>query len=122
MGHTITIQGKIWTACYSLRAAMAVADKYGDIKKALFESGETASERTRARIFVLHELLMAGKAWKEMENGVPADVPPTEEQLLDLIPAAKSGEILEQMIRAINDDENADFDAEDPNGKNLKAT
>lgn len=122
MKQTIEIRSKRWPACYSLRAAMAVSDKFGDIKKALFESGENFSERSRARIFVLHELLMAGKAWEEMENGVPADVPPTEEQLLDLIPAAKGGEILEQMIRVINDDESADFDAEDPDGKNPKAT
>ena len=122
MKHTIAIHGKDWPACYSLRAAMAVSDKYGDVKKALFETGETASERTRARIFVLHELLMAGKTWEEMENGVPADVPPTEEQLLDMITSAKSGQLLEQMIRVINDDESADFDAEDPDGKNPKAT
>ena len=123
MDLTITIRGKQWPARYSLRAAMAVEDKFGSVKKALFEQGETSGERIRARIFVLHEILMAGKAWEEMENGVPADVPPTEEQLLDMIAFAKSGTVMEQMIRVINDDEQTDFEAEEPDDrKNPQAT
>ena len=118
MNLFITIRGKKWPARYSLRAAMAVEDKFGSVKKALFEQGETASEQTRARIFVLRELLKAGKAWTELEEGEQAAEPPSEEQLLDMIASAKSGEIMEQMIRAINDDEKADFEAEDPEGKN----
>lgn len=118
MEQHIEIQGTKWPARYSLRAAMAVEDKYGSIKKALFEAGETATEQIRARIFVLHELLKAGKAWMELEEGEAAQEPPTEEQLLDLITSAKSGAVMDQMIRVINDDEQADFEAEDPEGKN----
>ena len=118
MGLCIEIRGKQWPARYSLRAAMAVEDKFGSVKKALFEQGETASAQIRARIFVLRELLKAGKAWQELEAGEPAEEPPSEEQLLDLIASAKSGAIMEQMIRVINDDERTDFEAEDPEGKN----
>ena len=57
-----------------------------------------------------------------MEEGGTAKEPPTEEQLLDVIAFAKSGGIMEQMIQAINDDEKADFDAEEPDGKNPEAT
>lgn len=122
MELTIKINGKQWPARYSLRAAMAVEDKYGSVKKALFEQSETASAQIRARIFVLRELLKAGKAWAELEEGRKAEEPPSEEQLLDMIPSAKEGEIMEQMIRAINDDERTDFEAEDPDGKNPQAT
>lgn len=123
MGLSIEIQGKKWPARYSLRAAMAVEDKFGGVKKALFEAGETAAERVRARIFVLHELLKAGKAWAELEENEKSEEPPTEEQLLDMIASAKSGEIMEQMIRVINDDEQSDFEAEAPDeGKNPHAT
>lgn len=122
MGLYIEIQGKKWPARYSLRADMAVEDKFGGIKKALFEQGETASEQIRARLFVLRELLKAGKVWKELEEGGTADEPPSEELLLDVIAAARSGEIMEQMIRVINDDEQTDFEAEDPDGKNPQAT
>lgn len=121
MELTIQIRGKQWPARYSLRAAMAVEEKFGGIKKALFEQS-TPGEQIRARTFVLRELLKAGKAWRELEEGEAAAEPPTEEQLLDLVPAAKSGELLEQMIRVINDDEKADFEAEDPDGKNPQAT
>lgn len=122
MGLYIEIQGKKWPARYSLRAAMAVEDKFASIKKALFEQGETASEQIRARLFVLRELLKAGKVWQELEEGGTADEPPSEELLLDVIAAARSGEIMEQMIRVINDDEQTDFEAEDPDGKNQQAT
>ena len=118
----ITIGGKGWPARYSLRAAMAVEDQYGGVKKALFEQTETPSAQIRARICVLHELLKAGKAWAELEEGKTAEEPPSEEQLLDMIASAKSGEIMEQMIRVINDDEKTDFEAEDPGGKNPQAT
>lgn len=118
----IEIRGKKWPARYSLRAAMAVEDKFGSVKKALFEQGETATEQIRARIFVLHELLKAGKVWRELEEGGTADEPPSEDLLLDIIASAKSGAVMEQMIRVINDDEQADFAAEDPEGKNPKAT
>ena len=123
MDITITIQGKQWPARYSLRAAMAVEDKFGSVKKALFEAGETAGERIRARIFILHELLKAGKAWVELEENETAAEPPTEEQLLDMIASARSGEVMEQMIRVINDDARSDFEAEAPDAvKNPEAT
>ena len=123
MGLTITILGRQWPARYSLRAAMAVSDKYGDIRKALFETGESDSERILARIFVLRELLKAGKAWVELEEAGSAAEPPTEEQLLDMIASAKSGAVMEQMIRVINDDEKSDFETEEPDDrKNPQAT
>lgn len=122
MELSIEIRGKKWPARYSLRAAMAVEDKFGTVKKALFEQSESVSEQIRARIFVLHELLKAGKVWTELEEGGKAEEPPTEEQLLDLIASAKSGAVMEQMIRVINDDERADFEAEDPERKNTQAT
>lgn len=126
MELSITIRGKTWPARYSLRAAMAVEDKYGSVKKALFEqTTEPASNQIRARIYVLHEVLKAGKVWAELEEGRKAEEPPSEEQLLDMIPAAKEGEIMEQLIRVINDDGRTDFEAkdpEDPDGKNPQAT
>ena len=118
MGLYNEIRGKKLPARYSLRAAMAVEDKFGSVKKAMFEQNESASAQTRARVFVLRELLKAGKAWTELEEGEQAAEPPTEEQLLDMITSAKSGELMEQMIRVINDDDRADFEAEDPDGKN----
>lgn len=114
----IKIGEKKWPARYSLRAAMEVEDKYGGVKKALFEQTETPSAQIRARVCVLHELLKAGKAWAELEEGKTAEEPPSEEQLLDMIASAKSGEIMEQMILVINDDEHADFEAEVQEGKN----
>lgn len=123
MELTIKINDKRWPARYSLRAAMDVEEKFGSVKRALFEQGETSEERIRARIFVLHELLKAGKAWAELEEHEKAEEPPTEEQLLDMIPAARSGEIMEQMIRVINDDTQSDFEAEaSDEGKNPQAT
>lgn len=117
MGLSIEIRGRKWPARYSLRAAMAVEDKYGSVKKALFEQTESAGAQIRARIFVLRELLKAGKAWTELEEGEPAAEPPSEEQLLDMIASAKSGAIMEQMIRVVNDDEQADFAAEAPDDR-----
>lgn len=119
---TIKINGKLWPAIYSLRAAMNIEDQFGGIKKALFEQS-TPGEQILGRIYVLGQLLKAGKAWRELEEGEAAEEPPTEQQLLDMVSAAKSGEIMEQMIRVINDDEKSDFEAEAPDeGKNPQAT
>lgn len=117
---TITVNGKTWPARYSLRAAIAVGERYGSLKRALFDEDADQGEQLRRRLSVLLEMLKAGKVWAEQENGESLPELPTEDELMDSITFRQAADLTTAMLEIINEDDNSDFEAEGK-GKNAEA-
>lgn len=117
---TVTLIGKQWPLRYSLRAAIAVGERFGSLKKAFFDDEIDEGEQLRRRINVLLEMLRAGKAWAEKEEGAHLPELPEEEDLLDSLSYRQGKVITETMLEVINEDDASEFGAEG-DGKNAEA-
>ena len=117
---TVIFNGTAWPLRYSLRAAINIGDRYGSVKNALFDEGADQGEQLRRRIAVFLEMLKAGKAWAEREDGVSMPELPAEEELLDGMTFKKAAELIETMLEVVNEDDRSDFAAEG-DAKNAEA-
>ena len=116
----IALKGKMWPARYSLRAAITIGERFGSVKRALFDENVDQGEQLRRRLAVLLEMLKAGKVWAEQENGESLPELPTEDELLDGITFREAADLTEAMLEVINEDDKGDFEAEGK-GKNAEA-
>lgn len=117
---TVPFNGKEWPLRYSLRAAINIGERYGSVKKALFDEEADQGEQLRRRIAVLLEMLKAGKTWAEREDGMSLPELPSEDELLDGLTFKTAAELTTVMVAVINEDDAADFTAEG-DGKNAEA-
>lgn len=101
MEYFIVINGKSFPARYTLRVALAVADKFGSFKL-MMQGGDNERQNIEDRIWLVHELIKDGKLWRETEIGGQSDEVPTEEQLMGMIDFADLGEINAQIFAVIN--------------------
>ena len=66
-------------------------------------------------------MIKAGKIWAEAEDGATCPELPTEEELMDRTSFREWTDVLEPMLRIINEDDKSDFEAE-ASEKNAEAT
>lgn len=82
----MTIGSETYDLCFSLRVAGACEERYGSLEgiaPALSGEGKSSMEVLRECLWLLAQMLEAGRRWAEHEK-LPAPEPPSEDDLLDL--------------------------------------
>ena len=118
MVPTIEINGRDYPVRFSVRAAITCAREKGSVDKLLFGTGD-AAENMENSMFVLHQMLLAGKAWCEQEGEAIEcpEIPPLE-RLPDLLSFGWMARNRTRLAEIVMDEQSAEIGAEAPEGKN----
>lgn len=114
----ITIKGKEYPAMYSLRAAIRTAEKYGSVES-IFES-EGEAQNLQQRIWLLHEMMVAGKLYAEKDEGRETPEVPSYDDLLDSIDFVDAGELAVTLLSVITNSQTQQVEVKP--SKNSEAT
>ena len=115
---TVTVLGTEYSACFSLRASMHTAERYGSLKAVFDETREAKS--LEMKVWLLAEMLKAGYTAAKAEE-VPAKVPPTFDELLDKLDGFAVSEITEMILQVLAESQKTTVQIEDDE-KNAVAT
>lgn len=118
MVPTIEINGRVYPVRFSVRVAIECAKEKGDVQELLFGTGDAARNMENS-CYLLHKMLLAGKAWCEQE-GEAIECPPipSMEQLPDLITFGWLARNRARLAEIVMDEQDAEIGAEAPDGKN----
>lgn len=94
----LTIRDRQYPACFSLRVAMDVADKFGSVE-ALFEQGKSTKEAIEQKVWLIEQMLLAGQSLAALE-GKQTETPPAAEELMASIGIADMGVMINSVITA----------------------
>lgn len=118
MVPTIEINGRVYPVRFSVRAAITCAKERGSIDKLLFGAGDEAANMDNS-VYVLHQMLLAGKAWCEQEGeAIESPAVPTLEQLQDLISFGWLARNRARLGEIVLDEQETEIGAEPPDEKN----
>lgn len=118
MVPTIDINGRVYPVRFSVRAAITCAKERGSVEQVLFGSNDEAENMLNS-CYVLHQMLLAGKAWCEQE-GEQIETPPipTLEQLQDRLSFGWLAKNRARIAEIVMDEQRAEIGAEAQDEKN----
>ncbi len=117
---TLNIGGREWPVCFSARVVCDCEDRFGKVD-GLFEalSADKVTDKFKTLAWLAAEMLDAGARLSRMD-GKAADVPPDEDELLDVLGMDDVGAVQAALLSAITGDAKRTVEAEAP--KNARAT
>lgn len=122
MEYTITINGRLFPARFTLRVAIMAAERRGGSLGKLLRN-ENQAELFEDIPWAAVEMIKAGTAIRERETGIVTTNIPTVDELLDSVDYADLLDLHSQILAVINKDEpTVRAEPSEEQSKNAEAT